>query len=38
MAQQRTEDMLVRQAKAVLDFTWTGEYTMPGLRLYPHQW
>jgi len=31
-------DMLVRQAKAVLDFNWTGEYTMPGPRLYPHQW
>ena len=30
--------MLVRQAKAVLDFNWTGEYTMPGPRLYPHQW
>jgi hypothetical protein len=22
----------------VLDFKWTGEYTMPGPRLYPHQW
>jgi transposase len=32
------EDMLVRQAKAVLDFNWTGEYTMPGPKLYPHQW
>src|SRR5215218_6909194 len=32
------EDMLVRQARAVLDFNWTGEYTMPGPRLYPHQW
>jgi len=30
--------MLVRQARAVLDFNWTGEYTMPGPRLYPHQW
>ena len=30
--------MLVHQAKAVLDFNWTGEYTMPGPRLYPHQW
>jgi hypothetical protein len=35
MAQQRTEDMLVRQAKAVLEYNWTGEYTMPGPRLYP---
>jgi hypothetical protein len=30
--------MLVHQARAVLDFNWTGEYTMPGPRLYPHQW
>ena len=38
MAQPDKNDMLVRQAKAVLDFNWTGEYTMPGPRLYPHQW
>jgi hypothetical protein len=38
MAQQSWEDMLVHQARAVLDFNWTGEYTMPGPRLYPHQW
>jgi hypothetical protein len=38
MAQQGKNDMLIRQAKAVLDFNWTGEYTMPGPRLYPHQW
>jgi hypothetical protein len=38
VAQQMNEDMLVRQARAVLDFNWTGEYTMPGPRLYPHQW
>jgi hypothetical protein len=37
-AQRMNEDMLVRQARAVLDFNWTGEYTMPGPRLYPHQW
>jgi hypothetical protein len=30
--------MLLRQAKAVLDYNWTGEYTQPGPRLYPHQW
>ena len=30
--------MLVHQAKAVLDYNWTGDYTMPGPRLYPHQW
>jgi len=29
---------LVQQAKMVLDFNWTGEYTKPGPRLYPHQW
>jgi Trehalase len=38
MAQQGKNDMLVRQAKAVLDYNWTGEYTQPGPRLYPHQW
>jgi hypothetical protein len=38
MARRTKEDMLVRQARAVLDFNWTGEYTMPGPRLYPHQW
>src|SRR3712207_219661 len=38
MAQQSSEDVLVQQARAVLDFNWTGEYTMPGPRLYPHQW
>ena len=34
---QATED-LTQQAKMVLDFNWTGEYTKPGPRLYPHQW
>jgi hypothetical protein len=38
MAQLGKDDMLLHQAKAVLDFNWTGEYTMPGPRLYPHQW
>src|SRR5918992_3976668 len=38
MAQLDKGDLLVRQAKAVLDFNWTGEYTQPGPRLYPHQW
>jgi hypothetical protein len=38
MAQRIKDDMLIRQARAVLDFNWTGEYTMPGPRLYPHQW
>jgi glycogen debranching enzyme len=31
-------DELIRQAKLVLEFNWTGEYTKPGPRLYPHQW
>jgi len=31
-------ERLVRHAKTVLDFNWTGEYTQPGPRLYPHQW
>src|ERR687884_81254 len=38
MTQPGKDDMLIHQAKAVLDFNWTGEYTMPGPRLYPHQW
>jgi hypothetical protein len=29
---------LISEAKMVLDFNWTGEYTKPGPRLYPHQW
>jgi hypothetical protein len=29
---------LIWQAKQVLDFNWTGKYTRPGPRLYPHQW
>ncbi len=29
---------LTRRAKLVLDFNWTGRYTQPGPRLYPHQW
>lgn len=36
-AGQRNSD-LAKQAKMVLDFNWTGEYTRPGPRLYPHQW
>lgn len=31
-------EALIRLAKTVLDFNWTGEYTKPGPRLYPHQW
>jgi hypothetical protein len=38
MTQPGNYEMLIHQAKAVLDFNWTGEYTMPGPRLYPHQW
>ncbi|MDP8952658.1 MAG: alpha,alpha-trehalase, partial [Actinomycetota bacterium] len=29
---------LIRLAKTILDFNWTGGYTRPGPRLYPHQW
>ena len=32
------DDALVQQAKAILSLNWTGEYTRPGPRLYPHQW
>lgn len=32
------EERLARQARMVLDFNWSGEYTRPGPRLYPHQW
>jgi hypothetical protein len=34
----RENAALVEQAKAILDLNWTGEYTQPGPRLYPHQW
>lgn len=34
---QQDESFLVEQARMVLDFNWTGEYTKPGPRLYPHQ-
>src|SRR5215212_7827128 len=29
---------LVQEAQKVLEFNWTGEYTRPSPRLYPHQW
>lgn len=29
---------LLRQARAVLDLNWTGSFTKPALRQYPHQW
>ena len=32
------ETFLVQQAQMVLDYNWSGEYTKPGPRLYPHQW
>ena len=31
-------NQLIQQARIVLDFNWTGEYTKPSPRLYPHQW
>jgi hypothetical protein len=34
----KPDEQLVEQAQMVLDFNWNGEYTRPGLHLYPHQW
>ncbi len=34
----KDETDLISEAKMVLDFNWTGEYTKPAPRLYPHQW
>jgi hypothetical protein len=34
----RVDEALVEQAKAILSLNWTGDYTQPGPRLYPHQW
>ncbi len=34
----RDREQLIRHAKTVLEFNWTGEYTQPGPRLYPRQW
>ncbi|WP_457642117.1 MGH1-like glycoside hydrolase domain-containing protein [Persephonella sp.] len=28
----------IEKAKRVLDKNWTGEYTVPSVHLYPHQW
>ncbi|NIR15821.1 MAG: hypothetical protein GWN86_18585, partial [Desulfobacterales bacterium] len=28
----------VKAAKKILDNNWTGSYTKPSPRLYPHQW
>ena len=38
MTLAREDQALVEQAKAILSLNWTGEYTQPGPRLYPHQW
>ena len=38
MTLTREDEALVEQAKAILSLNWTGEYTQPGPRLYPHQW
>ena len=35
---QNDSTTFIRLAKMVLDFNWTGRYTQPGPRLYPHQW
>src|SRR5215212_8488052 len=34
----KPDERLGEQAQMVLDFNWNGEYTRPGLHLYPHQW
>ncbi len=33
-----TQTTLLQQARAVLDLNWTGGFTKPALRQYPHQW
>jgi hypothetical protein len=38
VTRSREDQALVEQAKAILSLNWTGEYTQPGPRLYPHQW
>src|SRR5215207_5460493 len=35
---QHDLDPLIEQAKRVLDLNWSGSYTRPGPKLYPHQW
>lgn len=35
---RRDRERLVYHAQKVLEFNWTGKYTQPGPRLYPHQW
>lgn len=35
---QMNESLLLRRAKQVLEKNWTGSYTQPAPRLYPHQW
>ena len=35
---ERDDEQTMQRARMVLDFNWTGEYTQPGPRLYPHQW
>lgn len=37
-SEAKRNERLVQQARIVLDFNWTGEYTKPSPRLYPHQW
>ncbi|MDN5698550.1 MAG: glycoside hydrolase [Rubrobacter sp.] len=34
----KQNERLKQQARMVLDFNWSGEYTKPSPRLYPHQW
>jgi hypothetical protein len=32
------KNVLVEKAKKVLENNWTGSFTKPSLKLYPHQW
>ena len=35
---RKDRERFVYHARKILEFNWTGEYTQPGPRLYPHQW
>lgn len=38
MTSEKKRKISIEQARKILDFNWTGSYTQPGPRLYPHQW
>lgn len=35
---RKDRERLIYHARKILEFNWTGQYTKPGPRLYPHQW